>query len=1154
MKLFRMGVVVAFLLMLVFANVVAGQSLTAGSIAGRVTDPTGAVVANAAVSLKSLDTGEEQSTATGADGNYRFNLLKPGRYEITVTVSGFAKTVQATTVSVGQTSDVSIALEISKTAETIEVSAAAPLVSTEPGVATSYTPEEVALLPAAGGDITTLAFTAPGVVVAQGTGYGNFTVNGLPGTSNLFTVNGENDMDPYFNINNSGATNLNLGSNEVQELTVVTNPYSGQYGQLSGAQISYVTKSGTNAFHGNAQWFWNGRAMNSNDFFSNASDAPRPFSNANQWAASIGGPVIKDHTWFFVDTEGLRFILPNVDVETIPTPAFSTALLNNIAALQPNELPAYTGMMKIYANASAGKVLTPVSVSPGDECATVTMIGWTSGSTCANTFVSTPTSFAHEWILAGRIDQKLTAKDDLFFRFKLDYGLQPTTVDPLSSNFDANSNQPAWDYQVNWRHVFNSNMTNSFTATLSHYVAQFTQNSAAVKSEFPYPSTEQSSGVYLAFNDAFSNINAQISAFPQGRNITQYQFIDDYSWTHGRHSFKFGANFRRYDVSDHNFFNINPLAIYFDLTSPTLGPANANGITQTGMQSFVNGLSGEWLQQYSPTTDVPIALWGLGGYLEDQWKVSPTLTVMGALRFEHNANPVCNTNCLSNFKTSFPNLPSVTSASPADVPYSSDFNTSNHNAFPSSDAINVSPRLSFSWAPNASDRFPWFPGGNKTIISGGVGIFYDNPAAGTLDNLLGNPPRSVLFGITPLDAAGNPYGIVPYDLSNPKSGPNSFAAASAAFNVNESYNQLSAALNPIIGYTPPISPTAIVGTIHSPQVQEWNLKVDQEITKSVAFSASYNGNHSINVLYYNSWWNASSGSGFWDVPGMNPNPAPNYGEVRTLQSGAVSNYNGLTTSIRIQHRGWLMAHLNYTYAHALDETSNGGLFPIGGWVGGGNIQTQINPGSLRANNYGNADYDIRNLFNADYVVTPPTHFENKFAKAALGGWQWSGKVFVRSGLPYTVTDGNTSPFLTNGGFAVADLVSGGASNSCGSGAAYTNTSPNPCLNASAFAQNVTGYTTYPNQTRNQFRGPNYIDFDMGLYKTFQVKERLTFGLGATAFNVFNHPNFNLPDTSLGSPQFGQILGMQGVPTSPYGNFLGFDSSVRVVQLSLKMSF
>jgi outer membrane receptor protein involved in Fe transport len=1150
MKLLRLGVVVAFFLTFIFANRLASQSLTLGSIAGRITDPAGAVIASATVELKSPDTGETQTTLTSGEGNFRFNLLKPGSYQVTINVPGFAKTVQTTTVAVGQTSVVNVALEISKAAETIEVSAAAPLISTEPGMATSYTPEEVALLPSAGGDITTLAFTAPGVVVSQGMGYGNFTVNGLPGTSNLFTVNGENDMDPYFNINNSGASNLTLGSNEIQEATVITNPYSGEYGQLSGAQVTYVTKSGTNAFHGNAQWYWNGREMNANDFISNASGAPRPFSNANQWAASIGGPIIKDHTWFFVDTEGLRFVLPNVDVETIPTPAFASAVLINIQNVSPGQAAAYQNMFNIYSTAAAGKQVTPIPAA-GTECATVSVPGFTTGSPCQQTLTLTPTSFAKEWVLAGRIDQKLSSRDDLFFRFKLDHGLQPTAINPLSSAFDANSNQPAWDYQVNWRHVFNSGMTNSFTATVSHYDAQFAQDISAWQKEFPY------GGVTFGGAVGFSSINGTVGDFPQGRNITQYQFIDDLSWVHGKHNFKFGENFRRYDVSDHNFFNTYPTINFNDLSSTIYGP---NG--ETGLQAFASGIAASYTQAYSPSTDVPIALWGIGFYLEDTWKVTPTLTVTGALRFEHNANPTCNTNCFSNYNVLFYDLASI-QAGPGgagDVPYASDIHAGQSKAYMGVDALNVSPRLAFTWAPGSSDRFPWFPGGNKTVISGGFGVFYDNPPAGMLDLELGNPgnpPATTLFTIAPLDASSATVGIAPFT-----EGPAAFAAASSAFTINKSYNQLSAILNPIIGFNPPVSFNSIQGTIHSPQTQEWNLKVDQEITKSVAFSVNYVGNHSIHIPYFDSWWNAvATNSVFAAVPGIKSNSTvyPNYGTVQTLQSGAVSNYNGVTGSVRVQYHSWFMAHFNYTFSHALDETSNGGLFVIGGWPGGFNIQTQVNPGSLRANNYGNADYDVRNLFNADYVITPPVHFENRFARAALGGWQWSGKVFARSGLPYTVLDANAFGDLSqNNALAiVAQQIAPTAANSCGVGAVVTNTRLTPCLNASAFANSAApgfAYTSYPNQARNQYRGPNYVDFDMGLYKTFQVKEHLRFGLGATAFNVFNHPNFTLPDAELGSPQFGQILGMQGVPTSPYGNFLGFDSSVRVVQLSLKMTF
>ena len=391
MKRFNQAVVLALLIALLFVNHATGQSLVTGSIIGTVRDPSGAIVPNASVDLENTETGEKQSTTSNAEGQYRFALLKPGIYQVTGAIKGLAKYVSST-VGVGQTILLDLVLEVTISIETVLVTSTVPLVSVDPGTVTNYSSKEVALLPNPGGDITTIAFTAPGVVVSSATGgYGNFSANGLPATSNLFTVNGENDMDPYSNVNNSGATSLTLGNNEIQEATVITNPYSGQYGQLSGAQVSYVTKSGTNQFHGNAQWWWNGSSMNSNDFFSNASQTPRPFSNDNQWAASIGGPIFKDRTWFFVDTEGLRFVLPNVYTETIPTPDFASAVLANIQAVQPNEASAYQSLFNIFGNAAKGKIPTVLAVD--SECGSVTLPGWTTGSPCAQTIVTTSSSF-----------------------------------------------------------------------------------------------------------------------------------------------------------------------------------------------------------------------------------------------------------------------------------------------------------------------------------------------------------------------------------------------------------------------------------------------------------------------------------------------------------------------------------------------------------------------------------------------------------------------------------------------------------------------------------------------------------------------------------------------------------------------------------------
>jgi hypothetical protein len=187
------------------------------------------------------------------------------------------------------------------------------------------------------------------------------------------------------------------------------------------------------------------------------------------------------------------------------------------------------------------------------------------------------------------------------------------------------------------------------------------------------------------------------------------------------------------------------------------------------------------------------------------------------------------------------------------------------------------------------------------------------------------------------------------------------------------------------------------------------------------------------------------------------------------------------------------------------------------------------------------------------------HFESRFLRVLLGEWQWSGKVYARSGLPYTVLDGRANVAIANGGGPiVAQMVAPSASSTCGRAAAYVNLVPVPCVHDSAFLDTSNpgfpGYTSFPNETRNQFRGPSYIDFDFGVFKMFRLNERISFGLGAQVFNVFNHPNFGVPDANLGDSTFGLITSMQGVPTSPYGSGLGFDSSVRVVQLSAKFGF
>ncbi len=1102
-------------ILLLLAPALFAQSLTTGDIAGTLKDPSGAVVPNATMTLKSLDTGSTQNSMTDASGEFRFRLLKTGTYMVSTSPAGFQKLEQQAEVAVGSVLTLNMTLTVGQATQTVEVTANAPLVNPEPSMNTPFSPQQLAQLPAAGGDITNVAFTVPGVTVNVTGGYGNFNLNGLPGTSNLFTVNGENDMDPYFNINNSGASNLTIGANELQEATVIGNPYGGQYGQLAGAQVSYVTKSGTNQFHGNAQWLWNGRAMNSNNWFNNATGTPRAFSNANQWAASIGGPVRKDKTFFFVDFEGLRFVLPNVFTVTAPTPAFAAAVLANVTAKQPAEASAYKTMLGLWDNAPGSS--SAYTIPNSSYCNSVVLPGYTAATTpCAEHFQSTPNALGSEWILAGKIDQKIGANDNASLRYRDDQGTQPTTLSPISPNFDAISKQPAYDFQFQETHIFGPRSTNQFTTSFSHYVAQFQQNAQLVQSTFPYQIADSGAVPFTGFNSQGS--------FPQGRNITQYQFIDDMTLTRGKNNFKFGFNFRRYDVSDHNFFFNNP-AVYF-------------GYVAAGMQNFVNGIAYQYRKTLNAFADVPVAMWGLGVYAQDEVAVSSNLKLTLALRVERNSNPVCQYNCFANLTGPASSLASFTSSNPGSVPYSSDINANLHQAYQGVDALVYSPRIGFSYSPGSD---------HKTVISGGFMLAYDNPPAGLVDDLLANPPAAVAIRVRPA------AGTLGFD---PAGGLATWQASANAFALNKTFSQLSSQLAALGSVFTAPAANGIIGTVQAPMWREWNLQVQRQLNNSMLLTVNYVGNSGTRLLYSNAWPDAYDAYGLYPgVKGIPANqPVANYGIVTTYQNGAVSNYEGMNLTITKRFSNSVAFHFNYTWSHNLDECSNGCLFGDGSGV---TVGGQINPLSLRANNYGNSDYDIRHNFSGDFLVNPTIKAGGSALKAIVNGWQFSGKLFWRTGLPYSVTDTNNSAIGNGGGAVLATpLGKGWGGSSCSSANAYTGGAVVPCLDASVYLNSniISNYTEWSPATRNQIHGPHYFDLDMNLFRNFHMTERATLGIGVQAFNLFNHPNFSNPDANYGDPTFGTLGGVVNSPTSPYGAFLGFDSSVRIVQLSAKILF
>jgi hypothetical protein len=681
-----------------------GQSITAGDIAGLVRDPSGAAVPGATVTATSEATGAVRTTTTNTRGDYRFSLLKPGAYVVTATATGFSPQKMAAQVTVGEVRTANLQLQVGAATQTVTVTAeATPVQTTNGDLTTNFSPAQVQLMPNGGGDLTATVQSSPGAVMNTQAGYGNFSTYGLPATSNLFTINGMGDNDPFLNLNNSGATNLLLGQNDVQEVTVVNNGYSGQYGTLGGANVNYVTKSGSNDWHGNAIYNWNGRVMNANNFFNNATGAPRPFDNANQWQASIGGYIYKDKTFFFVDTEGLNVLIPTNVRTRIPSPEFQAATLANLTGTgQAAQVPFYTSMFKLYNGADGASRATPVT---GGGCGTgFTLPG---GAPCALQFQSTAGNKTHEWQLTGRLDQVINSTNHAFVQLSMDRGVQATITDPINPIFNINSTQPQYQGQANWTHN-SASAVNELVVNASHYSAIFGANPGPRNAAMPL-ALHISGGL-------FTSLGRYNYDFPQGRNVTQYGIVDNYTVTHGSQTWKAGVNYK------YNFINDYDLGIF---NTP---------LVTTSIGSLFAGTADSSLQSFPTALNQPVRVYTLGAFLEDDLKPTPGLSLTLAMRAEHDSNPVSSHSAFARLATPFTDL-----AHDAAVPYNSIIQSNVRTALPGHEEWLWQPRVGFAWTPFASQR---------TVLRGGFGLFNDVFPGTVADSLLANSPASNSFVVT----------------------------------------------------------------------------------------------------------------------------------------------------------------------------------------------------------------------------------------------------------------------------------------------------------------------------------------------------------------------------------------------------------------------
>ena len=1133
------------------------QGETTSAIVGSVTDPTGAAIPGAMVTIASTENGLKRSAKTDGSGRFSFPQLKPGAYAVKVEADRFATQQNNSVIAeLGQKQTVDFRLNIASSSESIVVQEQAPLLNPEnPNTATTLTARAMENLPNPGGDMTyPLQFAAGALINTAGSGndfvggtngYGNVEFNGLPSLSNGYIVDGLETNDPLTNLNSGLSTNLVLGLNSIAEATVNTVSYAVDQGRYGASQVNYVTKSGTNQMHGNLYELWDGSKFSADDFFTNSTPGNhKPRSTVNHFGGSLGGPIRRDKLFFFFDSEWVRIALPIVTATTVPTPAFQNYVLGQLplggvdsvsgSTYQPAPqlVPFYKQLFSLYGN-TAGIPL-PVLGCPLSSGGTAAGGYPPDGDGCANRQSVSHSSDDREQVQTARIDYNINDRNIAWFRFQADTGLQAAYTDPINPLFNAISPQPLYSFAAGETHVWSGHLVNYFNPAFSWYESLFGPIDLQ-KTLAAFPIVLDGSGA----NAPFTTLGGLDNTWVQGRRAARFFINDNLAWTLGAHELRFGTNSRILRLNDYDF-----------------GEGVVPLVTYTTLPQFIHGVASTASETFPLADSQPYNFLNLDFYAQDTWKVTRKLTWTFGVRDTYNSNPLNPHDAVARLTGSFDSI-----SHDMNQPLSQVIQTQQRTIFAATPAAILQPRTAIAWqiAPH-------------TVLRSGFGLFSDILPGSVVDTVGTNPPYSKTFLGGLLGNVGG-TAIAP---GVPGSAVDATAAANQSFNSGFAQGELScaSALASPNACLPPIAITAVPdGKLHAPYFMQWSLALEHQVDNTLNLRAQYVGTRAVNQPYetqVNGYQTVCAGC-FAPFPYGKPID-PRFGPVTQLNTGANSHYNGLqlTADKRLGHG--IQVQANYTWSRCMDTVSNGGFLPFAA----GAVLSPL-PGEL-GRQYGPCDYDVRQNFTAQYVYQLPIKIRNRALGRALNGWQVSGTAFWHSGLPFSVL---SAPYSASGNGIVQ-----------GSGPQYASVVPgvplyehNPIhgvtqpgtiqwLNPDAFISAVDPSTgacasgdspkncQFGNLGRNALRGPDFVWSDAYLTKWFQLTERLKLRVDGQFFNVFNHPNFGLPVLGYagipGKPSTQTGFGALSYPTSPptglLGVGLGGDSSPRMIAFQGRLEF
>ncbi|MBA3514920.1 MAG: TonB-dependent receptor [Pyrinomonadaceae bacterium] len=1019
------------------------------SVRGLVTDPNGAVVPGANVQVVNTQTNESRTATTDEDGSYAVLSLTPGLYTLTAERDGFKKFSRSLSLQVNQELRLNALLGVGPLQDGPEDIYAPPevLKKDSASLGTVIENTQVVGLPLDGRNFYELTLLVPGAVPPAAGSAGSvrgdfsFSVNGAREDSNNFLLDGVYNVDPKLNT-----FAVRPPVDAIHEFEIATSTYDAAFGRNPGAQVNVVLKSGSNDLHGSLYEFHRNAALDARNFFAPGNE-PAPKYIRNQFGFSLGGPIRKNHTFFFADYEGTRAREGITRVTNVPTLQersgdFSQSLLG-IPRDPSTGQPFQGGIIPSFFIHPIGRAIAALYPLPSRN------------APFAN-FVSSPTQRDDNDHFDARVDHFLSNLTSLVFRYS--FGdrrfFEPFAGPTLSAVPSYGNDVPrrSQNAMVGVTHVFSPKLVNDARFAFNRVASAVNQENqgTSINRAIGLPELSGNSrdfGLSSITITGFSPLGHEGNN-PQNTVTNTFQILDTATYVQGNHLFKFGADIRAVqqngfrDVQSRGLLNFSPFAYTgVALADLLLGLPLVTGGARVDNAQHLRAQSYHF-------------------FVNDSFRVRRNVTLSAGLRYEYNSPPVDATDRANLYDPTTRSLLRVGTSGMPRGGYVSDKN-------------NFAPRAGLAWTIGAEENM---------VLRAGYGIYYDTSPLAPGEALYFNKPYFDFNLFFPLPG-------LPLTLDNP------FPA--------------------FFPFPLPDSAQSIQRDLRTPYMQHWNLNVQRQLGRNRVLEVGYVGSKGTKLLSARDL-NQPQPSAL--PPGLPfvPRPVPQFDEINTIESRASSNYHSLQARLQQRLSAGLAMLASYTWSKSIDDASNF-------FASAGDPNYPQNSYDLRSER-GRSNFDVAHRLSVSYVYDLPfgkgrTYIADDGAwSKLLTGWQTSGIVTLQTGRPFTVAlvreFDNSGTGISALGFGANDRPNLAGNPNLGQ------RSPERWFNTAAFTFPPRG--SFGNAGRNILDGPGYHNVNASLFKNTALSDRMNLQFRAEFFNLFNHPNLNLPDNFLGSPSFGQI--------------------------------